>query len=667
LNKDLYHIKFLAFLLICFCCFDNAKAQDIGKDTLSIKEVSVSAPRKKDEVALIKSRVDTNVLKNYQSESLAEILSSNSPVFVKSEGRGALSTVSFRGTAASHTDVVWNGLSLKSPMFGEVDFSLIPLFLVDDVSLLHGGTSISSGSGALGGTVSLDNKVDWKNKKSIKFQQNIGSFSTIADYLQVKLGNKKLQSNTRVLYSYSKNNYPFLNKSNAEIDPVTGEKTYSIERKTNADYLQYGLLQELYYRFASRYTASIKYWGHFSDRGLPRVNTYEGDENSNISDSKDISHRLVANLKRFGEKSKFEFNAGYIDKDMRFLMQNYSKGNGYITNIYSRSRSKSSISKINYEYQLFSKTQVALSYQLNYHDVFTRDTIKNEGYDKQRFDHDIAINLRQKITDRLSSILIVRQQAIGNDFTPITPFLGVDYRLSDKYKSFAKFSVSKNYKQPTLNELYWQPGGNPNLLPEEAFSTDLSIESTIKKGDMSVYGRLGGYYSKIENWILWIPSTMAYWSPYNVREVESKGIEIYLKGNIKVGKVNLNTSMNYAYTSSLNLDQSWGDDVYRKQLVFVPEHSYNLFMQLEWKRFYINYQHNSFGERYTTSTNQTNSRDWLYPYFMNDLKVGKAFKVKKLDVDVNLKVFNLFDETYRSVLQTMMPGRHYLVSLSIKI
>lgn len=128
MNKGLYHIKLIGLLCICFCCFENINAQDIAKDTLSIHEVSVSAERKKDEIAIIKSRIDTNILKNYQSESLAEILSSNSPIFVKSEGRGALSTVSFRGTAASHTDVVWNGVSLKSPMFGEVDFSLIPLF-----------------------------------------------------------------------------------------------------------------------------------------------------------------------------------------------------------------------------------------------------------------------------------------------------------------------------------------------------------------------------------------------------------------------------------------------------------------------------------------------------------------------------------------------------------
>jgi iron complex outermembrane receptor protein len=159
---------------------------------------------------------------------------------------------------------------------------------------------------------------------------------------------------------------------------------------------------------------------------------------------------------------------------------------------------------------------------------------------------------------------------------------------------------------------------------------------------------------------------MAYWSPYNVREVESKGLELYLNGSTTLGAVNIRTSMNYAYTSSVNLDKSWGGEIYKKQLVFVPKHSFNLFVQMEWRRFYINYQHNSFSERYTTSTNETNNRDWLYPYYMNDLKLGKGFEYKAFKFDFNIKINNLFNESYRSVLQTMMPGRHYLISLSVK-
>ena len=52
--------------------------------------------------------------------------------------RATLSTVAFRGTGPSHTQVVWNGMRINSPMLGMTDFSMIPSYFVDDAQLLHG-------------------------------------------------------------------------------------------------------------------------------------------------------------------------------------------------------------------------------------------------------------------------------------------------------------------------------------------------------------------------------------------------------------------------------------------------------------------------------------------------------------------------------------------------
>jgi outer membrane receptor protein involved in Fe transport len=125
----------------------------------------------------------------------------------------------------------------------------------------------------------------------------------------------------------------------------------------------------------------------------------------------------------------------------------------------------------------------------------------------------------------------------------------------------------------------------------------------------------------------------------------------------------------YAYTSSLNYGDpaQWGDHSYGKQLVYVPLHSGNIMLHLQWRNLFINYQYNAYSERYTTSSNDVSRRDWLYPYFMNDVSAGGSFPVKQVNLNVEFKVYNLFNETYHSVLYRPMPGRNYQVVIMIQI
>ena len=666
-NKILYYLfkkKTIGFLL--FCLSTSVFSQNITTDTLKIQEVQISAQRPLEEIGITKTKIDSSILTATKSESLSELLSENTSVFVKSEGRGALSSVSFRGTSASHTDVLWNGISLKSPMLGEIDFSLIPMFFIDDVSLLHGGASIQSGYGALGGSILIDNKADWNNKLSLHFKQGLGSFSTINDYLQINIGNQKIQSKTRLFYNYSKNDFTFRNKNIADIDSQTGEYIYPIQKNKNADYLQYGLLQEIYIRLGKKRTVSLKYWGQNNDRSLPRLNTYEGDDYSNISKQSELSHRIIGTFEQYGRKSKLQVNSGFVHTDMKYLMQNYISGQTYQTVIYSISQFSSFYNTLKYSYQLFKHTKLTASYNFNYHRVSSLDTVKNEGYEQTRPEHLLFLSWHQNITKRLSSVLMLRQNFIDQQKPYTIPYLAFDYLLSKKHKTYLKFSLSKNYRYPTLNDLYWQPGGNINLKPEEGYSSDISLSSDFNYKSLYLNITSNAFYSKIDNWILWLPSPMGYWTPENVQQVVSKGLELHLKTTTHIKKIDFYFNSNYAYTSSINMDKSFGQDSYKKQLVYVPLHSFNLFFQLKWKRYFINYQHNSYSERYTTTSNNSSQRDWLYPYFMNHLSLGKTFDIKNINISLDFKIYNLFDEEYRSVLSRAMPGRNYLLSIRFK-
>jgi outer membrane receptor protein involved in Fe transport len=78
------------------------------------------------------------------------------------------------------------------------------------------------------------------------------------------------------------------------------------------------------------------------------------------------------------------------------------------------------------------------------------------------------------------------------------------------------------------------------------------------------------------------------------------------------------------------------------------------------------YQYNAYSERFTTSSNDLTRRDWLYPYFMSDVTLGGELRIRKTGFSAELKIFNLFNETYHSVLYRPMPGRNYQLVLKFK-
>ena len=128
-------------LLLCTICVAmyplGLFAQEPSKH-YNIKEVTAWAPRPMKEIGVQKTQFDSVALKENIALSMADVLTFNSSIFVKSYGRATLSTVAFRGTSASHTQVTWNGMRINNPMLGMTDFSTIPAYFIDKASLLHG-------------------------------------------------------------------------------------------------------------------------------------------------------------------------------------------------------------------------------------------------------------------------------------------------------------------------------------------------------------------------------------------------------------------------------------------------------------------------------------------------------------------------------------------------
>jgi outer membrane receptor protein involved in Fe transport len=637
-------------------------------DTVAIPQVEVHSKIHVAGAGVERRPVDSLVMMREAETSLSDLLAAHTSVFVKSEGRGALATVSFRGTDASHTQVYWNGMSIQSPMLGQVDFSQIPVFLMDKITLLPGASSVTDGSGGLGGSIDLVSRPDWTQRLYLSGMAGFGSYLTFNNYLGVKAGNSHFQSSTKLYYNRSKNDFPFYNKNVADIDPQTGQYIYPLQRNEHADYLLDGLLQEFAFRLHKNYLLQMNYWFQNSDRSLPRLNTYEGDDHANLSRQKQKTHRAVLHLSHFGKKGRLDVNLGLQVENMTYQVQNRIGGRGYFDAVYSDSKTWQSSNKLQYSYQLTKKTLLKASYRFQYDHVQTYDSVRRTGYDRYRRWHALAVSWQQYIGNRFSTMVLLRKEWIDRSALSLIPYFGFDWDMGKQKIWVLHGNVTRNFRYPSLNDLYWQPGGNPELKPEKGWSSELGIRWQPKINNVSLKAEMNGFYNNIFHWILWTPSPFGYWSPENVQRVVSRGFELHVSLNFSLGVLRFLLRGGYAFTKSTNEGDAgkWGDAAVGKQIPYVPVHSGNFTGEVQWKDFFLTWVNTSYSERFTTSSNDLTLRDKLYPYFMNDLYAGKDFALKKGTLGLQLKVYNLFNEEYRSVLGRPMPGRNYLLMLTFR-
>ncbi len=640
-------------------------AQPIS-DTIRIKTIEVFADRIiKEDAGKTTTKIDSVSMIKALTSNLSELISQSTPIFIKEYGRGAMATASFRGTAPSHTQVSWNGISLNSPMLGMVDFSSIPVYFTDNVSLLHGSGSLSERSGALGGVVKLDNTTDWNNKFSGRLLTGIGSYGTKDEFFRINGGNRKIQSQTRAFYNYSDNDYQFVNKFIADIDPKTGSYLYPTQRNENSRYENYGLLQEFYLHPSEKNIIILRYWYQHNDRSLPRLLSNETDNNANINRQSENAHRPVAEWRYYAKNGTLSVTSGANIQLLHYQLKTKVSGVADQLVINSDSKSASYLLKVIYNYKFSDNLSIITGANTEINSVDSRNSPLNgetQGYNQQRLDHSFYIQVSKSFSEQLSANLMARADITGGKPTPFIPSAGIEYHPFRDKGYFLKGNLSRNYHQPSLNDLYYIPGGNPLLKPEEGTMADIGTGYSGAAGTMTFHASLNGYYSRINNWIIWLPTPQGYWEPSNMKRVNASGFELNSGISGKLSAFDYHFNCNYAFTRSINRDdpQNWADESIGKQLPYIPVHSSNILANLSRTGYHITWLWTYYSERFTTTSNDKTSKlDVLYPYFMNNLYFGKEIRLSRNKLDIELKILNLFNEEYRTVLQHPMPRRNY--------
>lgn len=646
------------------------------QETTSLRGVQVTAQRRLTDTGLQKSSLDSTILHDHIASSLADILTRHSTLFIKSYGRATESTAEFRGTSPSHTQVTWNGMRINSPMLGTVDFSTIPSYFIDQATLYHGASSMHLTGGGLGGAVELNSLAPNMPGNSLQYVQGIGSYSTYDQFLQFSHTGPKWCSNTRLVYSTSKNDFSYINHDKkVDVRDEQGNIVHSYhpkERNQSGYFTDIHALQDIFYNDGAGNRMGLSVWYAHHKRGLPFLSVDYKDDTDFTNEQDQNTLRSVLSWTHMESQWKSTVRGGYAYQDIAYDYHTTRQG---IKNDITQSQSHTHNGYVQAEadYLPHEKWMLNAKAEAYYNKVRSHDKSpfhQHENYNKGRMEYHGSLQARWRPVSPFSVAAIIREEIYGKKWIPVMPALFADCVFYAPWKLVAKASVARNYRYPSMNDLYFKPGGNPNLEPEKGFTYDAGVEWDFRSKAFQLKGSLSAFDSYIKDWILWTPNTKGYWQPNNVKKVHNYGTEIMLEAATQIRKhARASLTANYAFTPSINQGKPSNDNdaSYGKQLCYVPKHSANISARLEWKTWALQYKWVHYSERFTTTSNESDYiTGQLKPYFMSDMAIEKAFHWKRLDASVKVVVNNLLDTDYVTVLSRPMAGRNFEIFIQLR-
>ncbi len=603
-------------------------------DTVNLKEVNVIARRITNSAIGKKiEQIDTLSMMLYKNQNISELLQFQTPIFIKNYGTGGLSTTAFRGGNAAQTAVLWNGLNIQNTMLGQIDLSSIPTALFNDIDIEYGGSCANWGSGAMGGSIHLNNDHTYNNGLYTKLNfltNTIGGNSISTD---IGYSDRKMSFKLKAYSIESKNAYRFhIADSNKTITQI------------NAGYRSVSVLPELKFYLSPFQNLTVAAWFNNGTRNLP--NFFNNDQ---FATQYDRSDRL--NVSWNFEKKRIASNIklAYLTDEL-----NYTDS---LASIFSNSKMKNVIVE-NDNYINWINDQI-LNIAAN---VTTNEAITN-NYNGIKNLTRASVTFGNKgfyLDHKLEVRTALRAEQVSTGQQPITFNFALNYKLNDHIEM--KLNSGKVYRLPTLNDLYWYPGGNPSLKPEEGFTTDgnLIFHTTLKHWDLNISGSV--FNKRISNWILWLPGGNGNPTPSNVQEVWSRGTEsnwqlTYKRSNWLI-QVKCITSYVLSTVTKSDLENS---NTLNKQLIYTPRYVINNVATIGYKKLILSYQHNYTGYRFTTSDNT----QWIDPYHYSTLRLNYLFDLASMQFGTFANLNNVFNASFEVIENRPMPLRFLEVGVQI--
>lgn len=586
--------------------------------------------------------LDSAAFSQYRSGTLAEALAARTPLYFKNYGPGQLASVSVRGTSARHTAVLWNGVNINFSSLGEADFSLLPVGGNTLATVQPGPGGALYGTGAVGGAVLLSGQPGFGGGWRGSAQADAGSFGLAAGSVEAGYGNEKLALRTTGLYRTAQNDFP-VDRSGRVL-------------QQNAAFTQWNFTQDARLRLGEGGQLSLAAWLTGTDR---QIQPSLGAANRHGRET-DHSTRLLAEYRqrhgRYEGAARVAFvHDGIVYGDDTLLPQASDLNTTHIQTDHTLTLNARTSLRLGGEAQHFAAAV----------DGYSRAASENRYAAFALFRYDPLTRLR------LSANL--RQAFVPDQRPPLAPTIGAEWDVlrpnlstsAPQHLIALKASASRSYRAATLNERYWQPGGNPHLLPETGLGYELGLLHEYGQPESRWRWRteLTAYQQLVDNWVQWIPGAGGFYSPRNLRQVRTRGLEATALSEWHRPHYRAALRGSYAFTQARKTEGYASDsDPLGQQLAYVPLHAATLGTEHTWRGHWLLSATGSFSSyRYTT----VSADDFLPGYWLVQGSVGRHFDWRRTRFTLLAQGYNLTNTRYQTYATRAMPPRSGVLSLRV--
>ncbi|MBC8767925.1 TonB-dependent receptor [Arenibacter sp. BSSL-BM3] len=567
-----------------------------------------------------KIRVVNDSIQQKSGTSLTDLLRYNSNIYFKENGYGMVSSASFRGTNAQQTAVVWNGININSQLTGQTDFNTMIPGNYDNVVVRSGGGSVQYGSGAVGGTILLNDDFKFNDGWKNNLRTSYGSFNTSKLAFNTSLGKEKISFHFGINHLASENDYKYLGTE---------------RRNENGAYDHINLNANVGFILSETQILKVYHNTFIGDRDFSGTLTAPADENY-----KDINYRSLVELGSFNERKVARLKVGHLYERYRYFPNKEREE-------FSFGQANTFLANYDYKYQL---NKITLNGIIDF------SSIRAKGTSIENADRNFMAGtflLSHELSDRLNYGINLRKEVVSDFESPFLFSLNSSYEVAKNYT--LAINASKNHRIPTFNDLYWTgagASGNLEVIPESSWQLELG--QSLKGENYALSANV--YTITTDNLIQWRPNNQGIWMAMNVQDVSQYGWELGFDFKKKLGNHNVAWESEYSFTKST-------DNITNNQLLYVPEHLIRSNMAYQYKKLVAFYQLLYNGSVYTTTDNSES----LAGYIVANMGVDYHLpKIAKINFVFGLKVNNIFNKNYQNVAYRPMPNRNFQLQLITK-
>ena len=590
---------------------------------------------------------------------LHEVLNLFAGVSVKDYGGiGGLKTVSVRNMGASHTSVIYDGISISDAQNGQVDISRFSPDGMSSVSMsvaMEDDIFCSARHMTSAGVLRLESAFPSfdNGPAEVRARMSFGSFGTYMPFISI---GQRLAHGYALKASmngtFSNGNYPF---------ELRNGRVTTQERRAGSDVQSYGAEVDFHadWGSAGRLKAKVNY--NDCERGLPgSVILYTQNAYERLWDRAALANVMYD--RSFGERWRFHADAGFslsfnrhLDtdpvyqepQDSRYLQNEYSLAVRGLYMISSRWR-------ISLAEDIFVNTLSSDIPECPFPVRLSNMTALSARYESMRLRASAGV-VCTYITEHL------RAGEAPVDRCRFSPMLGLSWNFHRNLRLRAGFK--EGFRAPTFNDLYYARVGNVGLRPEIARQCNLGLTfgRTYRWGVLDVTA--DAYHNFIKDKIVAVP-TMFIWKMRNVGQVSMYGIDVTSSVLWKAcTALSLRASGNWSLQYALDVTDA-DSKTFRHQIPYTPRHCGSGCLSLETPWVDLSYRVTAVGLRYSLGQNLPSNA--MQAYADHCLSISRTFQVGRRGghgIYIGVEGLNLSGENYEVIHGYPMPGRHFRLTL----